>query len=83
MKTREIERANGTGTTLYHRLEEGNDIVSTNINDNIYIGDKNSAPDNVDFIVDGNDIWFKVYIEKGLKKEARWQKMYLRGGNNG
>ena len=56
MKTREIERANGTGTTLYHRLEEGNDIVSTNINDNIFIGDKNSAPDNVDFIIDGDDI---------------------------
>lgn len=36
MKSIEIQKANGTGTTIYHRFPRGNDIVSTAESHNAY-----------------------------------------------
>ena len=76
MKSRIIKKANDTGETIYHRLQTGNDIVSTTENRNAYWGDVNSAPNNVDFVVDGSNYYYKRYDRN---KNIIWQKIYLRG----
>ncbi len=76
MKSRKIKKENGTGSTIYHRLQTGNDIVSTTENRNAFWGDINSAPSEADFVIDGNDYYYKRYDRN---KNIIWQKIYLRG----
>lgn len=80
MKSVKIKKANGTGETIYHRLQTGNDIVSTTENHNAYWGSINTAPDGVDFVIDGSNYYYKTYDRNN---NIVWQKIYLRGGTNG
>jgi hypothetical protein len=76
MKSIEIKKGNGTGTTIYHRFPRGNDIVSTAENHNAYWGPVESAPSNVDFVVDGDILYYKTYDRD---KNIVWQKIYVGG----
>lgn len=76
MASAAIKKANGEGKTIYHRYPEGNDIVSTEINENAYWGTLKTAPENVDYIIDGKTYYYKTYDRE---KNLVWQKIYLGG----
>lgn len=79
MKSIEIKKGNGTGTTIYHRFPKGNDIISTAENHNAYWGTVESAPENVDFVIDNNIFYYKTYDRD---KNIIWQKIYVGGVPN-
>lgn len=87
MKSIEIQKANGAGTTIYHRFPKGNDIVSTAENDNLYIGNIKAANIINDFVVDGNTFYYQVKDETIGKKvnlllNPKEEKSAVRSGSN-
>ena len=80
MRSIKVKKANGSGDILFHRLESGNDVVTTNENKNIFYGSIDSAPDTADMVIDGNNYYYK---SKDINNNIKWQKMYLRGEDNG
>ena len=75
MKSKAIKRNDGT-TVIYHRFPRGNDIVSTAQSHNAYWGSVDTAPEDVDFVIDNGVFYYKTYDRD---KNLVWQKMYVGG----
>lgn len=76
MKSIAIKKSDGVTVTIYHRFPSGNDIVSTAESHNAYWGPVESAPETVDFIIDGDIFYYKTYDRDN---NIVWQKMYIGG----